>query len=386
MRTVRLLIGAIAFAVLLMFMASHEAGAAEFLTGDTPEVSTNEIVDDDLYVTGGTITIAGRVTGDVIAAGGDIEISGRIDGSLQVLGGQVEISGDVGGAVRILAGEITISGQVGRDVVLAGGTLTLQGGGEVEGDVIVAGGEIELLGPVGGKVSGNVGTLTINNRVGGDVNVTADEINLLSQARLQGDFRYSSREEATLAVGATVAGETERTEPERFYPGDNIAAWLSSGLFRLFCGLVAGLVLVLLIPRAVTAVADAARTTPVTSFLLGLVLIVLLPVLFTVLLITVVGAPIGLIGFLLYFSVLYLSQVFLGLAIGRFVLPKRWDIASRGYNLLAMVIGVLILGGLRLIPVPYLSSAIAFFTAMFGLGAFAVAIRAARRQVRMPTY
>jgi hypothetical protein len=250
----------------------------------------------------------------------------------------------------------------------------------------VAGGEIELLGPVGGKVTGNVGSLTINNRVGGDVDLTANEINLLSQARLQGDFRYSSREEATFAVGATVAGETERTEPERFYPGDNIAAWLSSGLFRLFCGLVAGLVLVLLIPRAVTAVADAARTTPVTSFLLGLVLIVLLPVLFTVLLITVVGAPIGLIGFLLYFSVLYLSQVFLGLAIGRFVLPKRWDTASRGYNLLAMVIGVLILGGLRLIPVPYLGSAIAFFTALFGLGAFSVAIRAARRQMRMPTY
>ena len=70
--------------------------------------------------------------------------------------------------------------------------------------------------------------------------------------------------------------------------------------------------------------------------------------------ITIVGAPIGLIGFGLYFSVLYLSQVFLGLAIGRLILPSRWDTTSRGYNLLAMVIGVLILGGIRLIPVPYL--------------------------------
>ena len=51
-----------------------------------------------------------------------------------------------------------------------------------------------------------------------------------------------------------------------------------------------------------------------------------------------------------------------------------------------MVIGVLIIGGLRLIPVPYLGSAIAFFTALFGLGAFVVALRAARRPARMPAY
>src|SRR5215211_344752 len=321
MGTVVVLLGGIAIAVLALAVSTpHCAQAAEIRTGDSPEVGTNQIVEDDLYITGGTITIAGRVTGDVIAAAGEIKVSGRIDGSLQALGGDVEITGDVGGAVRMLAGDVTISGKVGRDVVAGAGNLTVQGSGSVAGDAMAAGGDVELLGPIGGDVKGNFGSLTINNRVGGDVDVTSDDVNLLSQARLQGDFLYASRDEAAIAVGATVAGQTERTERQRFYPGDNVGAWLSSGLFRLFCGLVAGLILVLLIPRAVTAVAEAARTAPVTSLLLGLVLIVGLPIFFGVLLITVVGAPIGLIGFVLYVSVLYLSQVFLGLAIGRLIL------------------------------------------------------------------
>jgi cytoskeletal protein CcmA (bactofilin family) len=384
-RSLLVVLGALAIAV--TFLATPKsAAAAEFKTGDSPEVAANDTIDGDLYITGGTITIAGRVTGDVLAAGGEIDVSGQVDGSLQILAGDVEISGDVGGAVRALAGDITISGEVGRDVVVGAGNLTVQGSGSVNGDVVAAGGDVELLGPVGGDVTGNFGSLTINNRIGGDVDVTANDVNLLSQARIQGDFQYSSREVAGIAVGATVSGETEHSQKERFYPGDNIGAWLTSGLFRLFCALVAGLILVMLMPRALIAVADAARTAPVTSFLLGLVLILVLPILFLVLLITIVGAPIGLIGFGLYFSVLYLSQVFLGLAIGRLILPSRWDTNGRGYNLLAMVIGVLIIGGVRLIPVSYLGGIVAVLTALFGLGAFAVAVRAGRRPVRMPSY
>lgn len=387
MRVIRLLLCATAVAIgLALWAAPAGVSAAEVRSGETPEIPASQTIDDDLYIAGGTVKIAGRVTGDVVAAGGDIEISGQIGGSLQVLGGDVEITGDVAGAVRLLAGDITISGDVGRDVVVAGGNVTLRNNGTVGGDVIVAGGDVELLGAVNGEVKGNVGTLAINNRVGGDVRVTADEVRLLSKARIGGDLRYASRNEASLALGAAVAGETVRTEPERFYPGDNVAAWLTSGLFRIFCGLITGLVVVMLLPRAAASVADAVRTAPLTSFLLGLLLIVVLPVFFTVLLVTVVGIPVALVGFAVFFSVLYLSQVFLGLALGRVILPSRWDTNSRGYNLLAMVIGVLIIGGLRLIPVPYAGGIIALVTAVLGLGAFVLAIRSARRPVKLPAY
>lgn len=387
MRTFRLLLAIVAIAALLKVLDSPwRAEAAEFRSGDQPAIGSGETIDDDLYIAGGTVTISGRVTGDVVIAAGEIDIPGRIDGSLQVLGGTVAIDGRVSGSVRALAGEVTIAGDVAGDVVLASGTLTVQSGGSVGRDVVAAGGDVELFGPVARDVRGSFGSLTISALVGGDVDVTADDVRLLSRARLGGDLDYASRNDVSIANGATVAGATRQSEPERFYPGDNIIGWLGSGLFRLFCALIAGLVLVLLMPRAVASVADAARLAPLTSLLFGLVLTVILPLLFGVLLVTVVGAPVALIGFAVYFSVLYLSQVFLGLAIGRVILPSSWDTAGRGYNLLAMVVGVLIVGGLRMVPLPFVGTIIAVLTAVVGLGAFVVAIRAARKLPQMPAY
>jgi cytoskeletal protein CcmA (bactofilin family) len=387
MRISRLLFAIVTFAALVALIDSpRSVQAAEFRSDDRTTVPLGATIDDDLYIAGGEVTIAGRVTGDVIVAAGEVDITGTIDGNLQILAGDLQIDGTVGGSVRALAGDVTVVGEVEGDVVTGSGTLTVRSVGRVGRDVVAAGGDVELLGPVGRDVRGNFGSLTINQSVGGDIDATVDDVSLLSRARIAGDLDYASRNDVSLADGATVAGVTRKSEPERFYPGDNIVNWLGSGLFRIFCALIAGLVLVLLMPRAVASVADAARLAPLSSLIFGLVLTIFLPILCGILLITIVGAPIAVIGFAVYFSVLYLSQVFLGLALGRIILPSSWDTAGRGYNLLAMAIGVLIVGGLRLVPLPFVSSIIAALTAVVGLGAFAVAIRTARKLPKMPAY
>ena len=71
---------------------------------------------------------------------------------------------------------------------------------------------------------------------------------------------------------------------------------------------------------------------------------------------------------------LYLSQVFIGLALGRFILPDRWGDLGRGYNLLAMTIGVIILFAPRFIPLPFLDPAISVVVALLGLGAAMVGV------------
>lgn len=387
MRTSRFKLAAVAVVIAcLLLLVPAGASAAEFRSGDSPDVPKTETIKDDLYIAGGTVTIDGRVTGDVIAAAGDVKVAGQVGGSLQVIGGRIEISGVVTGTVRIISGDVTVSGDITGDILLAGGTLALENGGTIDGDVVLVGGEVDILGPVGGDIRGSAGRLTINSRVGGNVDVTVDTVTLLSKARIAGDFTYASRRDASIAAGAVVTGKTERSEPNRYYPGDNAGSWLTSPLFRLLCGLIAGLILILLMPGAAVSVADATRMAPLTSLLLGIALLICLPIAFGVLLVTLVGVPIAIIGFAGYFSVLYLSQVFLGTAIGRFILPSSWDTRSRGYNLLAMTIGVLILGGLRMAPAPFVSSLIALLTGVMALGAVAVAIRTARQRGGLPAH
>jgi hypothetical protein len=357
----------LAFATLAMRTAT--AAAAEFRTGSSPSVGKSETVTGDLYLFGGDVEIAGTVTGDAIVSAGRLQVPGHVTGSLSVLAGDAKIDGKIDGSVRISGGDVTIGGKVGRDVVVAGGSVTIGSTGTIGGDLVVAGGDVSVLGPVTGDIRGNVGSLTVNARVGGDVRVHANDIRLRSHGRVAGALVYTSRKVARIDDGAAVAGAKRQTQPARFYPGDNLASWFASPIFRLLCALVAGVILILLLPRAMAVVADGIRGSPASSFVLGLALLILTPVLVLILLVTVVGIPIALILLVGYACVLYLSQIFLGLALGRIVLPDSWDTAGRGYNLLAMTIGVVVLAGLRLIPVPFVGTAVAAVTAVFGLGA-----------------
>ncbi|MGH2531220.1 MAG: hypothetical protein ACRDJW_02830 [Thermomicrobiales bacterium] len=347
--------------------------AAEFRSGNAPSVSSNETIDDDLFIFGAEVDVRGNVAGDVVATAADFSLTGEIEGSLSLATGTATIGGSVGRSVRIAGGEVTVTGEIGGDVVLLGGELTIESGASVAGDVVVTGGDTTILGPVRGEVRGSAGELRINAEISDDVRVTAEQVRLQSRARIGGDLDYRSRNDAIIDERADVAGEIERREPS-LLPWDNANIWVLSAVFRLLCALIAGAVIVMVMPRSAAAVADALRATPLRTVVLGAILVVFSPVALVLVMITFIGLPIALIGVAFYLSALYLSQVFVGLAMGRIVLPRSWGDHGRGYNLLAMTIGVIALGGLRLIPVPYLGWVIGAVTAILGLGALVLGL------------
>lgn len=351
--------------------------AAEFLRGNSPEVAQGETVQEDLYAAGSTVEIAGTVTRDLVVAAGELTISGagRVDGNVNAMVGQADIRGDVGRTLRVAGGDVRISGVIGGDVVVAGGNVEIESGASVRGDVVVAGGNVDIEGEIGGDVRGAAGSIVIDAPVTGDVRLNSDDIELGDEARVGGRLEYTGEDEAEIDAAAVVSGGIDREAPERFGLQDGLLGWLTGVILRVLWLLVAGAVLIVLLPRGCVAVANGVRHRPLPSLLFGLLTLILTPVLIVILLITVVGLPIALIGLVAYLAALYLSQVFVGLAIGRFILPNRWGDFGRGFNLLAMTIGVLILAGLRLIPLPYLSEAIAFVVAVIGLGAVALGPR-----------
>jgi cytoskeletal protein CcmA (bactofilin family) len=371
---------AVLIALAALAFQTTTAMAAEVRSGGSPTVEKTETVTGDLYLFGGEVAIEGTVRGDTVVSAGTLRVPGTVDGSLSAFAGDVTVDGAVSHSLRVAGGNVSIGGDIGGDVVVAGGSVTIENTATVAGDLIVAGGDVSVLGAVQGDIRGNIGSLTINAPVGGDVKVHADDVHLQSRARVGGDLDYTSPEEAKIDTGATVTGARRHTEPDRFYPGDNLASWLTSPIFRLLCALFAGVVVVLFLPRAAAVVADGIRTSPASSFVLGLVLLFLIPFLTVILFVTVIGIPIALIVFAGYLCVLYLSQVFLGLALGRTVLPHSWDTTGRGYNLLAMALGVIVLGGLRVLPVPFVGTAVAAITAIFGLGAVILGPRRLRAQ------
>lgn len=340
-------------AALLLPVASGagHALAAEFRSGSSPSIDPEERIDDDLYITGGMIRIDGHVTRDLVASGGTIIVDGPVDGSVNVAGGDVTIRGPVGGTVRVAGGTITIDGEVARDVVAGGGTIHITSSARVGQDLIVGGGTVTIDGPVGRDVRAGGGDFRLNSTVGGNMRVDLDgQLTLTDNARIEGDLIYQADRGASIADGATVAGTTTREQPAEQSTGARVASWILSTLLRLAWALVVGTAVVLLVPRTARIVTDTLRERPVVSLGWGVGLLIAVPILVILLAVTIVGVPLALIALGMFLLAAYLSQVVVGITLGRLLLRQP---TTRTGLWVAMLVGVTIVVLIRLLPLPY---------------------------------
>jgi cytoskeletal protein CcmA (bactofilin family) len=363
-------IAAIVFvAVLAMPLMSF---AADVQRGRDISIEAGQTINEDMYLLGSEIDFAGRAQRDVSVVAGTLDMPGEVAGSVNLAAGDATISGRIGGSLRILSGRVEITGEITGDVIVVGGDITIPSRAEISGDLILLGGQTDVRGTVNGDVTGNAGQLTIAGAVNGNVDVNVGHLEVRSTARIDGNLTYHSSDDGSVDTGADIGGSISRPSGN---PWDSVLE--RGGFFgpalRALWSLVVGAALVILAPRVASAVASSARR-PLASLGVGIVTIWLIPLVALVLLVTLVGLPLGALLLTGFVIALYLSQIAVGLAIGRFVLPKGWHDGSRGYYLLAMTLGVLVLVALKLIPVPWVAGILGLVVTLWGFGAIVMLI------------
>lgn len=351
--------------------------AAEIVRGTRVTIAEPTTIRDDLYLVAGNVQLLGTVAGDVTAAAAVLNLVGRVDGSLTVVAGRTEVRGVVGRAVRVAGGSVAVYGRVAGDVVVAGGTLTIVEGATIEGDLVVAGNAVTVVegATVAGDLVGSVRTLTVEGRIGGALDATVDRLVVTRRGRIDGPVRYRSDRPAEVDERAIVVGPVERGDPAPLLPVGGPLAWRGFALPRWAALLTAGAVLLLIAPRRVVAVAEAVRATPLTALPVGLGVAVLGPIGLGLLVLTIVALPIVALAGAAYAAALYLSQVVVGLAVGRLLLRLSPARIGRGPNVMAMALGVTLLAALRLAPVPYAGIALPLAIALLGVGAIVLGLR-----------
>lgn len=363
--------------VLLGLLLPTRALAAEFRQGDVVTIAPGEVIEEDLYAMAGSVLIQGTVRGDVIAAARTVDISGNVEGDVLAMAGDVRLSGQVTGSVRAAAGTLMVEGQVGEDAVLAGGQVQLAPGAQVQRDVLLATGEGHIQAPVGGEVQAAAGTLTLSAPVTGSVSAEVDTLRLTEAAHIGGTLRYRSPQAAEIASGATVAGPTVHSSPERG-PAEGplryVIGWLRSlvGLFAL------GMLLVLITPNFARRAPTTLRQAPWRSLGWGTAVFVGTP--FIAALIFLVGVLlggwwIGLFTLGLYAVALALCFPVVGMVIGSWLMDR---FRKAGTPLvLALLLGLALLTLVGQVPV--LGALIVLATLLFGLGALVLTAANFRR-------
>jgi hypothetical protein len=255
-------------------------------------------------------------------------------------------------AIVVITGRADVlEGQTVETVLIADGPAIIDG--TVEEAVVALNGDVLVRGTVREAVIATNGDVTIDG------------------GRVEGDV--VARRRPVLQNGGVVEGSWERWDAQAFQRGLGIGSWVLFWLAMTISTLVAGVVLYLLAPRVVAAAQGAARAAvgPVLGW--GVALAIGLPVLAVLLLVTLVGLPLGfaLLGAL---GLLYL----LAYVTAAWIVGQR--VAPRAAPLLAFAAGWAILRVLALVPV--LGGLAGLAAVVVGFGALAVA---GRRAGRVPT-
>lgn len=235
----------------------------------------------------------------------------RVDAAV-IFDGDASVAGTVGQSLVVFNGDVEISGTVRRDVVVFNGDVVIRSGAEVGGNLV-------------------------------------------------------SRESATVEPGATVTGD-QQTIAGRIDIGEvglvsRFVWWLGYTVSTL----ILGLVLLALAPGLDAAIARVARERMGAAIGFGALCFFLLPVAAGLLLLTVVGIPLGLFVLLALALVYTVGYVVGAHGIGRFVMKppsSRW---------VAFLVGWLILRVIALIPV--LGGLSWLLAVIFGLGLLLAAAR-----------
>ena len=367
------------FLLFLFSATSVKAQSKNFSLAKDKTISENPY-----FAYGETVDISGVVIGDVYAAGGEITVSGKVDGDLLVAGGNVKVDGEVTQDVRVFGGQVTISGKVGKNITVAGGNIDIAKGASVGGALVVAGGNITLSTPVAGNVEIAGGNVTVSDQVGGRLDVAAGEIRLTSGAQVAKNFTYWADHEAQIDPSAKIVGKTVfNKSPVELSPSkldtkmitQNIwKAQVSGKLISSLSLLVIGLILLNLFPGFVGKVAATLEKSPWKSLGKGFLLVFLTPLALVILMLTIIGFPIALILFALYFVALYLAKVFVFFWAGKKI------VSGKTSDNWAYALGVLVFFLVSLIP--FAAGFVKLFVLLFGLGALTVSIKKFYKEAR----
>lgn len=421
---------------LLALTFTTPASAFDGRSGENIVIPSDEVIDDDLYVTAGTFVLDGTVNGDLIAMGQTITINGKVDGDVMAAGQTIVVHGTVTGAIRMAGSVLLLDEQasVGGDVIAAGYSLETREGSEIGQDLVIAGGQVLLSGNVTRNVQVATGAFELRGTVGGDVDAEVGEaergyigpsptlfmprssipipsvdpgFTVDSSAKIEGNLAYTQSKELALPAGA-VAGKVTRDRPAtntaaapQETTGQRILKW---GLNTVRTGvtlILIGLLLLWLFPFFMQGWSLELQKSTLPSLGWGVIayigfflvlpltiaVIILGGLLFGVLTLgglagTIVSVGILsllalILGFVLVTS--FVAKIVFGQALGRWLL-ERANSPLAEQRFWPMVIGVLItvvviaLFRFPLIP-GWLGALLNFVVILFGLGALWIWVR-----------
>jgi hypothetical protein len=207
----------------------------------------------------------------------------------------------------------------------------------------------------------------INGFIGGDVRMRGVRLSIGPTAEIQGRARFRGRSQAEVSPRAKLASPLE-VEMVKRRPSYASPRFYFGQALRWCAAFVLGLVVLLLMPKLF---ADVLRSSHRYGAALGVgaLALVATPVLAVIACITLVGLPVGIGTLLLWGLTLYAAQVFVGSWLGEKLLGESAGTAAMLGRLALGLAVIRVLG-----QVPYLGSLVWLLVIIWGMGALTLTL------------
>lgn len=360
---------ALAVMALPMFAWAGLASAQRF----SATVGEGETVDSSLYSAGRTVDINGTVHGDIFCAGMNVTINATVRGDVICAGQNVTVKGKVEGDVRLAGQTVSIDADIARNVTVMAQAFSFDADSRAGGDVTAAGDTANIKGQVGRDLLVSSSSFTLNGAVGRHVDATSQKVEMLTNARVDGNFTYTSSSAATIPPGANIRGEVTQKTPEQYERsgGSSIGMYL----YFLAAFLLIALVVILFFPQAVRKTVGVAHRHLGKALLAGFIAGIALPVALFALAVTFVGIPLAFMLLIAWVGLTMVSGPIAAYWLGRTLFKRIKN------SVAVMLLGATLLFALSILPfVGFIVMLIAYW---LGSGA---ALLTLKRHMPRPDY
>lgn len=266
------------------------------ITAEIFIVEEGNPITEDVYVASTSGRVEGLIDGDLTIVTGNLTITGTITGSVSALTSgtvRVEAGGVIEGSLRSASPSVEIDGTVAGDVLVTAGTFTIGEQGTVGKDAIHFGATFRNEGSLGRDLRGRLVTAVVDGAVGRDIDIAVELLTIGPDATVGGDVLYRSPNDASIAQGAEIAGEVVALPAQsNFFYG----LLLTMANIVTFLGFIlAGLFAFWMFRATGEASVEAIEKNPIKTLLIGIGVVVAGPIVLVLLAGTLVGLPLALI-------------------------------------------------------------------------------------------
>lgn len=356
--------------ILFLFCSAHSWGT-QFRSARHISISEDEVIEGDLFVGGGIITIDGVITGDLFFGCNTININGEVKGDIIGMAASFTLNGTAGDDVRVWCRSVNINGLIAKSLTAFGQDVVLSKQSIVKRDAIVGCTEAMLEGGILGEIWSGSKILQLSGVVGKQAEFGAKQIIIRPSAEIHGNLKYRAKK-IEIMDGASIEGKIEKLPPKK-----KKSKWLSWKFYVLkmiymIGAILVGIVMIKLSPDLTIKVTKQVRQYW-RSLGVGFVVLICLPIALILVAATVIGIPLAVILLIFYLLFLYTGKIFVSLVIGQEILKSR-----ESASIWALILGIVIFT--VLFNIPYVGWLIKLLVMILGLGALSlISIQAIKR-------